>query len=366
MFGTRNVIVLILFVCFGFISSEIELTFSNEENDEQSFIVKTESKVQNSNNKMSQNETLSVNTTIPGDSDGAITMLKIMKGDVVLLEKTTADIGRDGYDIDIESDLLDTGENTLDLLLLSANGTVVQQERITVFSPPQPDGEESTSQTPTNEHEDPEKDVSITDAAKTYLRLQLSSIKSIVQDVLNNDEQRARVVKATYGTVGIATCGAILYSLRRAPRVPPRALEAPEAAPEPPKIKFRDEDKSTKNYLSKFPRYPLTASTASAMDFSSPKMLSAKLASPTPTSLVENFQNLVLGRANQPRSYTLLAQGGMAFLGVKVTKALLSKISRRHYVDEETSRGGFFRIGKSKPRSARGRWKLGSFFSQRQ
>jgi hypothetical protein len=119
---------MLFLLCFDITTSEIELTFSNEDENEQNFIVKTENQVQSSaldGSSLGENQDKDVsNGAGLSESSGSsgsdvITMLIIMKGEVLLLEKTTAEIGRDGYDMDIDSDLLDTGENVLDLLLLA-------------------------------------------------------------------------------------------------------------------------------------------------------------------------------------------------------------------------------------------------------
>lgn len=129
----KQIVTLVLLLYLGSTTSEIEVTFSNEDDDEQSFVVQTESLVLNNSDSPSSILTPTEKSLSP---NGVIAVLKILKGSVVLLEKTTADIGRDGYDMDIQSDLLDTGENELDLLLLSATGDIIQQEKISVFSPP--------------------------------------------------------------------------------------------------------------------------------------------------------------------------------------------------------------------------------------
>jgi hypothetical protein len=353
---------MLFLLCFDITTSEIELTFSNEDENEQNFIVKTENQVQSSaldGSSLGENQDKDVsNGAGLSESSGSsgsdvITMLIIMKGEVLLLEKTTAEIGRDGYDMDIDSDLLDTGENVLDLLLLSANGTVIQQEKITVFSPPLSSAPDS-SPTAT----DPSfgmKYGSMTRTASAVLRRQYESLCSQMQAILNNEDQCARLVTATCGTVGVATCGAFLYSQRR------RAFDPPASTSH---LQICDQQqcdvdiKSKKKYISKFPRYPIPAALT-PVDFTSPKMMSKMPAAST--SLVANVKDLVLGRSNKPRSFTLVVQGGVALLGARAAKALISKAANRHEKDNRP--GGIFRIGQTKVRQRR-RWSLGRFFQK--
>jgi hypothetical protein len=352
MLAKKQFVFLFIILCFGFVNSEIELTFSNEEKDAQSFIVKTESQVQNNS------DTLLQDNTLHGVSSGesVITMLKIMKGDVVLLEKSTIDIGRDGYDMDIDSDLLDTGENVLGLLLLSANGTVIQQENITVFSPP-PVTAMNNPGPQTEGVVDKEKSeesgrLSMLRSATTLLGQRCSSFYTRMLTVTDDEDRYARLVAATCGSLGVAAGGAFLFSLRtRRVETPPALIDT--RRPRDPKPNGVA-DVTDKKYTSKFPKYPV-----SVVDFASPKAMTTKVVPPTSTNIMSSVKDLVLGRpsASRSKSLTLLVQGSMALLGAQAARSLVSRLSHRHE-GEEQSRGGIFRIGRTKVKK---RWRLGQF-----
>lgn len=287
------VILVVLLLFLELVSSEIEVTFSNEDEDEQSFIVKTQNPVLN--NSDSQSPIQSSAETF-ASSNGVIALLKILKGNVVLLEKTTADIGLDGYDMDIHSDLLDTGENELDLLLLSENGDIIQQEKISVFSPPTTsagnDNDKEDDDTfvmasmtdnncgnesdPSNHNSDcdnnsdmnnirdsdsdgdnisdrdtdnisdsdgdgdSKSDSGATSSSSSFIRQTLpqwrqkcSSLYARMRDIAStpSEDQYVRLVTATCGTMGVVAGGAWMYALRTKKLV---ANPPPSQLPLPP------------------------------------------------------------------------------------------------------------------------------------
>ena len=343
-----NVVCLLLILWLGYISSEIKVTFSNEEDDEQSFIVKTDSPVGGSGNSpdsgVTDSDLLKKRTTI--------SKLKIVKGDLILLEKSIADIGREGYDMDIDSDLLDIGENELELLLYSSDGTLIQKEKISVFSPP-------ADQNETGVNSNSDDVMSESGTSKTFrnsLIKKWSSLQSRINSIIANDKHR-RIVAATCGTIGIATGGALYYTLQ-SKRYKTHSESLNKISSLQSGMNF---GKKNEKYVSKFPRYPMLVSgsdygcfsKATTTTFTDKGTKATSLVGPR--SLTDNTKELLLG---QPRRTSFFIQGGLAVLGVKVAKELVVKLSNR---DDSDKRGSIFQLGKSKAKKG---WRMGRFFSR--
>lgn len=338
-------IILLLGVCLcTYEGSEIEVTFSNEDEEEQSFIMKTDS------TRRVGNESLNLHNTSQ-DSDNIVAKLRIMKGDIMLLEKPTADIGRDGYDIDINSDLLDIGENELDLLLYSMNGTLLQQERMTVVSPTNYQIDNKTIQVDNPENNLP---FSVTQGARNFFKKKLKFFNDKISNFALTDEQYGRIVKASCGTIGIATGGAVLYLLR------PKENNHIVLKEDPTPMCSGGDQTGNSRYTSAFRRYPILARPLMG-EFNSPK--AAKLAKQNsfdPTSvrqndMLSNMKDILLGRPRRPKSYNMLLQGGVALLGAQVARSVISKLSTQK---RNNNHGGLFHVGTSRAKKP---WCFGRF-----
>lgn len=328
--------------------AEIEITFSNEQKEEQIFLLSTRAAVERKGSPLPPSSLTSLSsswlaragslfsTSSASSSSGdVISLLRIMKGEVVLLEKLTSEIGKDGFDIDIDSDLLDIGENELNLFLLSANGTVLQSERIMVLSPPPETSQHTT-----------------VDSSSLLKKLQRDFKNRSYQALhtFKNSQLGKKQLQAFGAALGTAVSGAFMYARRQSnvkPSAPKQAIDHKTG------VFSKDSDSDSrkdKAYSSKFPKYPLGV-------VSNDMMSAVAKRKQLHTSIDDTaclIQDILIGKSRNPNANNILLRGGAALWGVQVASRLAAEISK----NSKFKNHGNTLIGTSKKRKpVLGQWR---------